>query len=350
MAAEEWLPSGPYKLVRGHALGRLCGAIMAWGVFGAIVLVMGQQAKDRVAALLQDGRIAGASVRREIAATWQSRSGVPTRSWKEQVFDWLLPTFQGTASADLGGESKSLDVALPLLWSRLESLPPLALVGDQGGGGLWLAYGIVCALLEANRSGHGQVVDAAIIDGVSSMLTPMHGRFEAGSVGQTRGDNANDGSRPWYCAYETKDRKWVAVGAIESRFYAELLRKLGLDREDLPKQHDAAGWPRLHERFADVFRQKTRDEWMAIMEGSDACVAPVLDLGELRNHPHARARAMFQEFDGVTHPAPGPRMSRTAPEIQSGPAQTGADTEPALTDWGFTAAEISALKKSGAIG
>lgn len=128
MAVEGLLPSGPYKLVRGHALGRLCGAIVAWGVFGAIVLVMGQQATDRAAALLQDGRIASASVRREIAATWQSRSGVPTRSWKEQVFDWLLPTVQGTVSADLGGESRSLDVVLPLLWSRLENLPSLALV------------------------------------------------------------------------------------------------------------------------------------------------------------------------------------------------------------------------------
>lgn len=228
-------------------------------------------------------------------------------------------------------------------------LPPLALVGDHGGGGLWLAFGMVCALLEARRSGLGQVVDGAIIDGVTSLLTPMHGRFEAGGIGNSRGENANDGSRPWYCAYETRDGKWISIGAIEGRFYAELLNKLGLDKEDLPKQHDAAGWPRLHSRFAEVFKQKTRDQWVALLEGTDVCFAPVLDLGELREHPHVRARGMFTEFEGVTHPVPGPRMSRTPPEIRSGPEIAGAHTESALAEWGFSPTEISALKKSGVI-
>ena len=228
--------------------------------------------------------------------------------------------------------------------------PPLSLVGDHGGGGMYLAFGIVCALLEASRSRRGQVVDAAIIDGVTSLVTPMHGRHDAGDLGRVRGENASDGSRPWYTAYETKDGKWVSVGAIEGRFYAELLSKLGLDKETLPKQHDEAGWPRLRRRFAEIFSQKTRDEWAAIMEGSDACFAPVLDLGEVRDHPHIRARAMFTQVDGVTHPMPSPRLSRTAPEIQSGPALPGAHTEAVLADWGFSASEIAALKKSGAIG
>ncbi len=228
--------------------------------------------------------------------------------------------------------------------------PPLSLLGDHGGGGIYLAFGMVCAMLEASRSGLGQVVDAAIIDGVTSLLTPYHGRHDAGDMGAVRGENSSDGSRPWYTCYETKEGKWVSVGAIESRFYAELLRRMGLDKEDLPKQHDKAGWPQLHNRFAEVFSQKTRDEWVAIMGDSDACFAPVLNLNELRDHPHIRARAMFTEIDGVPHPMPAPRMSRTPLEIRSGPVMAGEHTAVALEDWGFLKDEIASLKKSGAIG
>ena len=226
--------------------------------------------------------------------------------------------------------------------------PPLSLLGDNGGGGVYLAFGIVCALLEAGKSGQGQVVDAAIIDGVTSLATPMHGREQAGGIG-ARGENASDGNVPWYSAYETSDHKWVTVGAIESRFYRELLVRLGLDKDDLPGQNDKAGWPALRLRFEEIFRQRTRDEWVKVFEGSDACFAPVLELAEVRQHPHAVARGMFKVVDGIEHPMPAPRFSRTIPEVASGPALAGEHTESVLLEWGVSDANIASLRTAGAI-
>ncbi len=226
--------------------------------------------------------------------------------------------------------------------------PPLSLLGDNGGGGVYLAFGIVCALLESGKSGQGQVVDAAIIDGVTSLATPMHGREQAGDFG-ARGENASDGNVPWYSAYETRDHKWVTVGAIESRFYRELLVRLGLDKENLPGQQDKAGWPALRHRFEEIFSQRTRDEWVKVFEGSDACFAPVLELAEVRQHPHAVARGMFKVVDGIEHPMPAPRFSRTIPEVASGPALAGEHTEIVLLDWGFSDADIASLRTAGAI-
>ena len=227
--------------------------------------------------------------------------------------------------------------------------PPHALLGDLGGGGMYLAFGIVCALLEAKDSGIGQVVDAAIIDGVSSLLTSMHGRRTAGSLRDGRGENTADGSRPWYRAYETKDGKWVTISPIEGRFYQDLLGRLGLDKEALPPLHDPAGWPALERRFADTFRQKTQREWIDLLEATDACFAPVLTLPEVIQHPHAKARAMFTEFGGMIHPLPAPRFSRTVPEIHSAPAAPGTHTDDVLADSGYSADEIADLRRSGAV-
>ncbi len=228
-------------------------------------------------------------------------------------------------------------------------LPPLNLVGDYGGGALYLAFGVVCALLEARSSGQGQVVDAAMVDGAASLATSAYGQLAAGTWMQSRGSNLLDGGAPWYSAYATADGEYVCIGAIEARFYAELLKHLHLDKEDLPDQHDRAGWPRLRVRFAEVFRSKTRGEWSRILEGSDACFAPVLSLVEAMKHPHNKARGTFVEVDGVVQPGPAPRFSRSKPTIRRGAAMPGQHTEAALADWGFSAAEVASLRKSGAV-
>ena len=227
--------------------------------------------------------------------------------------------------------------------------PPLNLVGDFGGGALYLAFGVVCALLEARSSGRGQVVDAAMVDGAASLMTMVYGYHAMGLWRDARGANIVDSGAPYYEVYETSDGAYVAVGAIEPKFYAELLRLCGLDGEDLPGQSDTARWPELRDRLAALFMRKTRDEWRAILEGSDACFAPVLGLDEAPAHPHNRARGTFVTVDGVVQPAPAPRFSRTKPEIQGPPRKPGADTDAALRDWGFAAGEITRLRDAGAI-
>jgi len=228
-------------------------------------------------------------------------------------------------------------------------IPPSNLVGDFGGGGVYLALGIVSALLERANSGKGQVVDAAVVDGAASLMTGMYGRKAARAWTDRRGENDLDGGAPWYSVYETADAKYVSVGAIEERFYRELLRRLGLDGEDLPSRQDRPRWQRLRERFAEVFRTKTRDEWVRLMEGSDACFAPVLSLTEAPEHPHNKARGTFVDVEGVLQPAPAPRFSRTPGRIRHGPAQAGPKSVETLRGWGLAADEIAALMKLGAV-
>ena len=229
-------------------------------------------------------------------------------------------------------------------------VPPLNLVGDFGGGGMLLAFGMVCALLETSRSGKGQVVDAAMIDGAALLMMMIVG-LRAGELwSDRRGENVLDGGAPWYDAYETADGGYVTIGAIEGRFYAQLLDRLGLAGEALPAQHDRAGWPLLRERFAAVLRTRTRDEWCSRLEGSDVCFAPVLTIGEAPRHPHHRARGAVVEIDGIVQPAPAPRFSRTAPDVPAGAPAPGADTDAVLRDWGFADAEIARLRENGAIG
>ena len=226
-------------------------------------------------------------------------------------------------------------------------VPPLNLVGDFGGGGMLLAFGIACALVEAKSSGKGQVVDAAMVDGASLLATMFAGMMAAGRWSETRGDNVLDTGAPWYEAYETKDGRHVAIGAIEPKFYAELLERLGIAGETLPKQLDRKGWPTLRARFAEVFLSKSRDEWCAVFEGSDACFAPVLSFSEARAHPHNAERRTFVTSGKVAQPAPAPRFSRTPGAIRGAPPERGEGGHDALAAWGFGAAEISRLESLG---
>lgn len=227
---------------------------------------------------------------------------------------------------------------------------PLNLVGDFGGGGMYLAFGVVCAMLEAQRSGKGQVVDAAMVDGAASLMAMFHGMHAEGIWREERGTNMLDTGAPWYDVYETKDGKFVSIGSIEKRFYADLLERLGLTGETLPAQHDRQGWPVLRARFTEIFKSRTRAEWETVFEGSDACFAPVLSISEVANHPHNALRETFVVRDGVRQPAPAPRFSRTAPVLEVPPKPAGADTESVLASLGYSEAEIAELQRSGVAG
>ena len=229
-------------------------------------------------------------------------------------------------------------------------VPPLNIVGDYGGGALYLALGVMAAVFEAGRSGHGQVVDAAMVDGAASLMTPVYGRYAAGLWHDVRGRNVLDGGAHFYGVYETRDAKYVTIAAIEPKFYAELLERIGLVGDDLPDQWDEATWPNMRARFETVFKEHTRDEWQALLEGTDACFAPVLSLSETASHPHMADRGTFVDFGGTVQPAPAPRFSRTVPNLRLPPATSGEHTIEALGDWGFKLSEIVKLQESGAIG
>ena len=226
-------------------------------------------------------------------------------------------------------------------------VPPLNLVGDFGGGGMLLAFGIACALLEAKRSGKGQVVDAAMVDGAATLATMFSGMLAANRWSEARGENVLDTGAPWYDTYETKDGKYVAIGSIEPKFYDELLSKLGLNPKDLPAQHDRKNWPSLRRIFENRFKEKTRDEWCTVFEGSDACFAPVLTFSEARAHPHNARRGTFTKVGKVDQPAPAPRFSRTPGKIRGAPPERGEGGKQALADWGFSGHEIQNLKTLG---
>jgi alpha-methylacyl-CoA racemase len=228
-------------------------------------------------------------------------------------------------------------------------VPPLNLVGDFGGGALYLALGVVAGLLEAVKSGKGQVVDAAMVDGAASLMTAIYGLHGSGIWNNNRGENILDTGAHYYEVYETKDGRHVAIGSIEAKFYAELLRLSGIQGEELPHQQDRQSWPAMKDRLKTLFRTKTRDEWCKIMEGSDICFAPVLSMEEAPKHPHMKHRGTFVEQGGVTQPGPAPRFSRTPSRIQRPPARPGEHTEEALRDWGFANSELETLRKCGAI-
>ena len=226
---------------------------------------------------------------------------------------------------------------------------PLNLLGDYAGGGLYLALGIVSALLEAKTSGKGQIVDAAMIDGIQSLMTHYFAFIASGRWVFERESNFFDGGAPWYNVYETKDRKHISIAPVERKFYDQLLEAMGLDPAKLPDQLDRDTWPELRRRFADIFRSKTRDEWCEVMEGREVCFAPVLNIDEAINHPHMRARGSFLDVDGVPQPAPAPRFSRTPSSVRSGPPIPGSNTIEIMSAWGFSDAEIADLRKNGAI-
>jgi alpha-methylacyl-CoA racemase len=240
------------------------------------------------------------------------------------------------------------------LWSlgRADSapVPPLNLVGDFGGGGMLLAFGMVAALLEAARSGEGQIVDAAMVDGAASLMTMIHAFHRHGLWNDERGANMLDTGAPFYEVYETSDGKWMAVGGIEAQFYAELIRGLGLDGDSsFPAQMSRDQWQAMKARFAEIFKSKTRDEWSAIFNGTDACVVPVLSPWEAHLHPHNVARSTFVEVHGTVQPAPAPRFSRTPSAISKPPSPPGADTISALVEWGVAEDAVTKLRESGAL-
>jgi alpha-methylacyl-CoA racemase len=228
-------------------------------------------------------------------------------------------------------------------------LPPLNLVGDFGGGGMLLAFGLVCGMLSAQQTGQGQVVDAAMVDGAAVLMTMMHAFLAMGIWEDERGVNMLDTGTHFYDTYETADGKYVSIGSIEPQFYAELLEHTGLAGEELPFQHDRTQWGAMKERLTAVFKSKTRDEWCSIMEGTDVCFAPVLSMREAPEHPHNVHRGTFVERNGVVQPAPAPRFSKTEPEIQRPPSHAGQHTDEVLAEWGFDADRIAKLRDAGAI-
>ncbi len=226
--------------------------------------------------------------------------------------------------------------------------PPLNLVGDFGGGAMFLAFGVLAGIIEAQKSGQGQVVDVSMVEGAAYLATPMFGMLARGYWSTERGTNILDSGAHFYDAYECKDGKSISIGSIEPKFYAELLEKTGLEGEELPPQMDRAQWPAMKQKLTAVFKTKTRDEWCAIMEGTDICFAPVLDFSEAPQHPHNKARGSFVEIEGVTQPGPAPKFSRTKPEVQRRPPLLGEHTREALADWGISESEIDALIAKGA--
>jgi alpha-methylacyl-CoA racemase len=225
-------------------------------------------------------------------------------------------------------------------------VPPLNLVGDFGGGGMLLGFGVACGLLEASRSGKGQVIDAAMTDGAALLAAMFSGFLAANTWSEERGANILDTGAPWYNVYETKDGKHVSIGSIEDRFYKELLVKLNAV-EFLSLQHDRVSWPEMKSRFVEIFKSKTRDEWVKVFEGSDACFAPVLSWSEAPRHPHSRARSAYISVKRVEQPAPAPRFSRTPAEVMHPPPERGEGGAQALKDWGFTEAEAKELRSRG---
>lgn len=227
-------------------------------------------------------------------------------------------------------------------------IPPINLLADFGGGAMFLVFGVLAALVERERSGRGQVVDTAMVDGVSSLLTMVHGMLSAGLWRDQRRSNYLDGGAPFYDTYACADGRHVAVGAIEPQFFAALMAGLGIT--DLPgEQLDPACWPAHRAAFTAAFATRTRDEWATHFAGTDACVTPVLSLTEALDHPHIKARETFVEFDGVSQPGVAPRFSRTPGAITSGPRGPGQDTRHGLLGWGFTAREIDELLAAGAV-
>lgn len=227
--------------------------------------------------------------------------------------------------------------------------PPLNLVGDFGGGAMYLLTGLLAALYERNNSGQGQVIDAAMTDGTASLLSPFYGLMAMNMWTTDRFSNKLDGGAHYYGSYECSDGRYISIGSIEPQFYALLLEKCDISDTEFTQQNDQQRWPALREKLSALFKTKSRDEWADILEGTDVCFAPILDLEEAAQHPHNQARKTFVEFDGVVQPAPAPRFSRTQGEIQSSCALAGEHSEQVLQRWGFNAEEVKQLSEDGAI-
>jgi alpha-methylacyl-CoA racemase len=228
-------------------------------------------------------------------------------------------------------------------------VPPLALVGDLGGGGLYLALGMVAALFEAGRSGKGQIIDAAIVDGAASLMTASFDMLASGVFPAERGTGMVDGGAPFYDVYETSDGQYISIASIEPQFYGQLRKALRLEEELFDEQLDTTRWPLQKSKLESLFKSKTQAQWCSLLEGSDVCFAPVLPLHEVKNHPHNQARQTYVEIDGVLQPNAAPRFSRTPSRIQGPAPKSGAHTREILRASGFSESEIDELRKAGAI-
>ena len=239
--------------------------------------------------------------------------------------------------------------ALHAIGTKEKPVPPLNLVGDFGGGALYLAFGVLAGVIKARETGQGQVVDCAMSDGAASLMAMFYGFKGAGGWKEERRSNLLDGGAHFYDTYQCSDGKWVSIGSIEPQFYALLLEKTGINDPEFQKQMDRGSWDGLREKLAHVIAQKTRSEWDEIMGGTDVCFGPVLDLDEAPKHPHNVARQTFVEVAGVMQPAPAPRFSATPGAIQGPPPAIGAHDQEALSDWGFSESDIGALRSAGAL-
>jgi alpha-methylacyl-CoA racemase len=273
---------------------------------------------------------------------------------KRLVYGRMTGWGQDGPMAPMAGHDIDYIAIAGALWAlgRADSapVPPLNLVGDFGGGGMFLAFGVLAALLEAKHSNKGQVVDTAMVDGAASLMTMIYAFRASGVWSEERGANLFDTGAPFYEVYETSDGKWMAVGSYEPQFYVEVLKILGLeDDASFLDQMAQAEWPAMKARFAEIFRTKTRDEWAAFVDGTDACIAPVLSPWEAPLHPHNVARSTFVEVEGVVQPAPAPRFSRTPSAISKPPSAPGADTISGLAEWGIPEDTVRKLRESGAL-
>jgi alpha-methylacyl-CoA racemase len=239
--------------------------------------------------------------------------------------------------------------ALAAIGTQDKPVPPLNLVGDFGGGALYLAFGLLAGVIHARQTGQGQVIDCAMSDGAASLMAMFYGFKAGGMWGEGRRSNLLDGGAHFYDTYQCGDGKWISIGSIEPQFYLLLLEKTGITDPQFQHQMSRDEWPQLHDKLAAVIATKSRDEWCAVMDGTDVCFAPVLTMDEAPAHPHNAARATFVEVAGVTQPAPAPRFSATPGAIQGPPPKIGADNDGALADWGFSAEAIEALREQGAL-
>lgn len=322
--------------------------------------------------------------KRSVAVDLKNQDGVSTVLRLLSKFDILLEGFRPGVAERLGlGPEECLNANPRLVYGRMtgwgqegpnaqdvghdinylaltgalnciggkDQLPsvPLNLVADLGGGAMYLAFGALAALTEARQSGHGQVMDVGMLDGVSNLMSAFLAYRQLGTWTLERQSNIVDGGAPYYGTYETKDSKFIAVGAIESRFYTTLVERLGLNLQTLPPQNEQASWPAMRKRFAEVFKTRNRDEWVQHMAGHDACFSPVLDMDEAQLHPQMKARKIFTEFEGLIHPTPTPRFSRTPGSLYMPPPHAGQHSREVLAEFGLSESDLDKLENTGAI-
>ncbi|MBW1683312.1 MAG: CoA transferase [Deltaproteobacteria bacterium] len=366
----------------GLAPAPYCGMLLS--DFGADVVVVDRPAKRAMdtASLMKKNPFDRG--KRSIRLDLKEKEGVEVIRKMLPGYDVLIEPFRPGVMEELGlGPEEALEINPGLVYARLTGwgqegayasmaghdinyialsgalslfrrkgerpLPPCNLLADFAGGGMLCAFGILLALLERERSGRGQVVDSAMLDGAASFSTMFHGLLAHGLMTLDIGTNMLDTGSHFYETYETADGKFMSVGAIEAKFYAQLLDGLGLDPSELPHQFDMAKWPEMKEKLARVFKTKTRDEWAAVFDGKDACVAPILDLNEVAQHPHNRARNLIIDVDGIPQPAPAPRLSRTPGQVPRGGRPRGTETREVLAQAGFSDEEIQGLLDGGVV-